>query len=90
MQQRLHIIFRGNVQGVGFRYTARTVAQRHTIAGFVKNITDGTVEVVAEASEPDLARFLAELEREMAPFIESRTTERIQATGEFHGFSVRF
>ncbi|MFH1301496.1 MAG: acylphosphatase [Planctomycetota bacterium] len=47
----LRAIFQGRVQGVGFRYRTSRLAQRHFISGFVKNLSDGTVELVAQASD---------------------------------------
>tara|TARA_R110002095_G_scaffold134158_7_gene116440 strand:+ start:591 stop:902 length:312 start_codon:yes stop_codon:yes gene_type:complete len=47
----LRAIFQGHVQGVGFRYRTSRLAKRHSIRGFVKNLTDGTVELVVQARE---------------------------------------
>ena len=65
----LHIIFRGNVQGVGFRYTAERVAIGRGLTGWVRNCDDGSFEAVCEGPEDaitaglglfGLALFLAE------------------------------
>ena len=53
----------GMVQGVGYRYFARQLAQRLGIAGYVKNLRDGRVEVYVIGSVPVLASVRAELER---------------------------
>ena len=45
--QQVHVIYSGQVQGVGFRYTTSRIAAGHAVVGFVKNLTDGTVELVA-------------------------------------------
>lgn len=47
----LRAIFQGRVQGVGFRYRTSKLACQYPITGFVKNLSDGTVELVAQASE---------------------------------------
>jgi acylphosphatase len=49
-QTARHVIFRGHVQGVGFRYTAREVAQQYNVTGFVRNLPDGTVEMLLQDS----------------------------------------
>ena len=90
MQHRIHVIFKGNVQGVGFRYTARGIAQRHSLTGYVKNITSGNVEVVAEGDHAQLVQFIEEVEREMAEFIDSRSIDWTSPSEEFLAFSVRF
>ena len=42
------VVFRGRVQGVGFRYTARDMARESGITGWVKNCPDGSVRLLAE------------------------------------------
>ena len=46
----LRAVYEGRVQGVGFRYRTSQLAQRYPITGFVKNLADGTVELVAQAN----------------------------------------
>ena len=50
--------FRGTVQGVGFRYTVRQIAAEFAVTGYVKNLPDGTVEMVAEGEIRELKRFV--------------------------------
>jgi len=50
-------LIRGRVQGVGYRYFALREAESLGVAGFVRNLPDGSVEVVAEAAEQALGRF---------------------------------
>ena len=44
------VTYRGRVQGVGFRYTARTVAAGYAVQGFVRNLPDGGVQLVVEGA----------------------------------------
>ncbi len=44
----MRIFYSGHVQGVGFRYTAKTVAAGFEISGVVRNLSDGRVELIAE------------------------------------------
>jgi acylphosphatase len=55
--KRLHVVVRGRVQGVGFRWFARKTAERLGLAGWVKNLADGSVEVVAEGDQSALDAF---------------------------------
>lgn len=80
---RYTVHFAGRVQGVGFRFTAREVAARFDVAGYVQNLPDGRVRVVAEGEPAQLDAFLAQLERRMEGFIEECTIDRGEATGEF-------
>ena len=87
--QRLTAYFSGRVQGIGFRYTARRVAGQYSLTGFVRNLDDGRVELIAEGSPPDLETFLAELRAEMAHCAHKVQQHLGPATGEFTDFSVR-
>ncbi|MFC7060376.1 acylphosphatase [Halobacillus seohaensis] len=72
---RLQWIFHGQVQGVGFRATAQSIAQQHGIKGWIKNRDDGTVEMEAEASDESLQTFLKTIQEEPNPFIKVRTID---------------
>jgi acylphosphatase len=58
-QKRIHLVVRGRVQGVYFRATAQREARQHGLSGWVKNRTDGSVEIVAEGEEDDVKDFLS-------------------------------
>jgi acylphosphatase len=55
------VTYTGRVQGVGFRYTVRTIANHHPVTGYVKNMPDGSVEIVAQGELPALNAFLADV-----------------------------
>lgn len=58
----LRAIYAGRVQGVGFRYRTTQLAERYPVAGFVKNLPDGTVELVAQARDQSvLDRFFDDM-----------------------------
>jgi len=84
------IIFSGHVQGVGFRYSVRSVARRHPIQGFVRNLPDGTVEVVARGNVGAIDALLAEVQEHFRSNI--RHCERSPTTlaQTFDGFEIRF
>ena len=58
-----HYLVRGDVQGVGYRYFTKGVAERLGVKGFVRNLHSGEVEVHAEADDVTLMLFRTELER---------------------------
>jgi acylphosphatase len=81
---------RGRVQGVGYRYFVSREAESLDVAGFVRNLPDGSVEVVAEATEEALAR-LEERLREGPAFAAVSALERTPVPprdGE-RGFHIR-
>ncbi|MCE9591099.1 MAG: acylphosphatase [Planctomycetes bacterium] len=80
---RYTLYFSGHVQGVGFRFTARRIALTYRVSGYVENLDDGRVLLVAEGEPDELDRFLGDLSDQMGRFIKSRTVARCEATGEF-------
>jgi len=58
---RMHVIVRGRVQGVGFRWFVREAARRRNVAGWVRNLPDGGVEVAAEGMDRDIESFRSQL-----------------------------
>jgi len=87
---RQKVYFSGRVQGVGFRYTVERVARRFEVTGFVRNLPDGRVELVAEGLPAELARFAAAIAEAMAGHLDRAETSQPPATGEFTGFSIRY
>lgn len=80
----------GRVQGVGYRYFAEDEANRLGLTGYVRNMPDGSVEVVAEGPRNVLEGFLAILRR--GPSGANVTNVRhsfVPATGEFRDFHIR-
>lgn len=62
MDKRMHVIFQGRVQGVGFRYTALEFAREMGLSGTVQNLSDGSVELFAQGTEDRLKTYLRKLE----------------------------
>jgi acylphosphatase len=58
-----HAVVKGRVQGVGFRWFAERVARELGVRGWVRNLSDGSVETVAEGDDSAVAAYLARLER---------------------------
>ena len=88
MQRRTYT-FSGNVQGVGFRYTAQHLARGHPVTGYVRNLPDGRVEMVAEGDEKDLDALVQDIARQMEGFIRETNVSSASATGQFSGFAIR-
>jgi acylphosphatase len=72
--ERRRVRYAGRVQGVGFRFTARRLAQGFAVTGYVRNEPDGRVEVVAEGEPETIDAFLHEIQRELGDKIRSATT----------------
>jgi acylphosphatase len=78
----------GRVQGVGFRYTAHQLAEGFPVAGYVRNLPTGDVELVVQGEAEQVTAFLAAVNRRMAGYIE-KTIVHDTAGGDFQGFKIR-
>jgi acylphosphatase len=87
---RREVYYAGLVQGVGFRYTARRIAARFGLTGYVQNLPDGRVLLVAEGPPEEQDRFLAEVRSAMGRYIEDIDEAVRPATGQFRDFGVRY
>ncbi len=58
-----HYIVKGRVQGVGFRFFTRRLAEQLDIKGWVKNLENGAVEVHAEGDENSMEQFFRKIKR---------------------------
>ena len=87
--KRVHALVAGKVQGVFFRVTAQKKAQELGLSGWVRNLPDGRVEVVAEGDKESLEMFVDHLRiGPPAAEVENVGTEWGEPRGE-RGFAVR-
>jgi acylphosphatase len=87
---RCDVIFRGRVQGVGFRHTTTVVAKPYPINGYVMNLRDGSVRMVAEGSRATVSEVIRRVVDAMEGYVEDKTETWGTATGEFSDFGVRY
>jgi acylphosphatase len=87
---RLHLVISGRVQGVGFRFSAYDEAKDLALAGWVRNLSNGDVEIVAEGSRENLQMLAAWAH--LGPSSAHVTQVRedwLDSTGEFTDFRIR-
>jgi acylphosphatase len=88
-RQQRELYYAGSVQGVGFRYTVRSLARGFEVAGFVRNLSDGRVHLVTEGEAEEVVAFLDAVRAEMGHYI-SDVEEKVRpAAGRFQGFEIR-
>ena len=88
-RRRLQVFYSGRVQGVGFRYQAKQVAAGFELTGFVRNLTDSRVELVAEGAEAELKGFQQALrDCGLGPMIRDEAVLWSEPSGEFRGFNI--
>ena len=85
----MHIFYSGKVQGVGFRYTTKTVALGYEVTGTVRNLPDGRVELMAEGDRDELEAFQQGIrESGLGHFISGEEVSWTEAQGGFRGFEI--
>lgn len=84
------IIFKGRVQGVGFRYSAKQLALGFDVVGTVKNLNDGTVELKIMGDREEVEEFIKEIveESDLASLIKEHTIWDIDPLSNCSGFSI--
>ena len=88
---RLHAIVHGRVQGVNFRYYTQRRAWDLGLTGYVRNVRDGTVKVVAEGQRSDVEGLLVFLRvGPRAAYVTQVETRWLASTGDFSRFEVRY
>lgn len=87
---RRRLIYRGRVQGVGFRYTTASIARRFPIAGYVKNLHDGSVELAIDANSAAAEAFVAEIAAAFAGYITDCLSQDLDSAESFSGFEIRY
>lgn len=84
------VIFTGRVQGVGFRYTVQSIAKRHPVKGYVKNLADGSVELVMQGAPAALNEFLAEIADHFRDDVTHCQRDVAEFAQEFRHFEIHF
>ena len=88
-RKRMHVFYSGHVQGVGFRYTVKSVAAGFEVTGTVRNLLDGRVELAAEGNREELEAFRKAIhDAGMEHFIRDENLTWGEATGAFRGFEI--
>jgi acylphosphatase len=88
-RSRMQIHYAGRVQGVGFRYTAKTVALGFEVTGIVRNLPDGRVELIAEGERAELEEFRRAIQdSEVGALIRNEDLSWGESTGGYRGFEI--
>lgn len=85
-----HIVFMGHVQGVGFRFTAYHIANRHKLIGFVRNLPDGSVEMLAQGTADDIDSCISQIQNSFTGYIRQTLVEEIPPDPKYKEFRITF
>ncbi len=84
------IIFTGRVQGVGFRFTAHRAASRRQLTGFVRNVPDGTVEMLAQGRSEDIDDCIQDIKEYFTGYLRETRIEEIPPDPRYIDFKITF
>jgi acylphosphatase len=85
----MRVLYSGQVQGVGFRYTVRSVATGFDVTGTVQNLPSGEVELLAEGARDELEAFRQAIrESGLDHFIRNEDISWAEPTGQCRGFEI--
>lgn len=90
MKKCLHVVFKGEVQGIGFRYMARQLAVKYNVGGWVYNAPEGNVEVEVEGEFWQVNEFLTDLKERFREEIEDVESKESEYTDKYKEFQIRF
>ena len=85
-----HVIFIGRVQGVGFRFTTHRMAHRHQLTGFVRNLPDGTVEMLAQGLAQDVDDCIRDIKDYYGDYLRDTRTQEIPTDPRYKDFRITF
>lgn len=85
-----NVIFEGRVQGVGFRYTVKELARGFEVRGWVRNLADGSVELLAVGDPAEVRDFIHEIavESAVARNIQSQHSREVPVPEGLTGFRI--
>ena len=84
-----HILFKGRVQGVGFRYSAQRFADILAVKGWVRNLASGDVELVAQGKEVQIEGLISDLHEKFGSNIVEVLSQDSPVTEDFDSFNIR-
>ena len=85
-----HIIFIGRVQGVGFRFTAHRMANRHQLTGFVRNLSNGSVEMLVQGTADDIDDCIEDIKEYYPGHIRDMSINEIPPDPKHTDFKITF
>ena len=84
-----HVIYEGRVQGVGFRYSTRHIASGFDVTGWVRNLPDGRVEMLACGTAAEVTDFLQAIrDSDLGSFIRNEILEETPPPPALRGFEI--
>jgi len=84
------VIFKGRVQGVGFRYTTHRAVSRYDLTGYVRNLPDGSVEALLQGTAPNIQACLSDLQDTFSGYLREINTTDQPVNPQYHDFRITY
>ena len=88
MNTQGHIFYSGMVQGVGFRYTVVRFTEGRPLTGWVRNLSDGRVEILVEGELPEIETLMKNIEGHLGRYIKDKKMSFLPAESRFKDFRI--
>jgi acylphosphatase len=89
-QAAKHIVFSGRVQGVGFRFTALNIANRYHLTGYVRNLSNGSVEMLAQGQAETIDGCIRDIEDSFTGYVRQTEVESVTPDPNLTEFKITF
>ena len=87
---RFRIVYTGRVQGVGFRWNVKDVSESFEVTGFVRNLSDGTVELWVEGEKAEARKMIDAVEVKLRDYWHSKVEDEREGEPQYENFSIDF
>ena len=89
-ETRIRVVYSGRVQGVGFRWQVSQVAENFAVTGFVRNLEDGTVELLVEGCVAEVRGMIQAVDQKLKDFWVSKVEDERKGDPHHAGFSIDY
>lgn len=89
-ETRIRVVYSGRVQGVGFRWQVSQVAENFAVSGFVRNLEDGTVELLVEGYLGEVRGMIEAVDQKLKDFWVSKVEDERKGDPHHAGFSIDY
>ena len=87
---RFRIVYTGRVQGVGFRWNVKDVSESFEVTDFVRNLSDGTVELWVEGEKAEARKMIDAVEGKLRDYWHSKVEDEREGEPQYEDFSIDF
>ena len=84
------VVFKGRVQGVGFRYSTQRMASRYDLTGYVRNLPDGTVEALLQGTKPNIQACLGDVKEAFGGYLREIDSTDQPVNSRYYDFRIAY